>query len=230
MSTLYDYPILASPTISLGQFTNVLVNAGSPAAGEAAGIYSAAVAKGVDPSIVLGIFQHESSFGKAGVAVGTQNGFGLRWQPGYANFGGVNQGGWAKFPSWSAGAQAVSNLLASSLYGGSSNHNTAMTFASRYAPSSDGNNPAAYGNAVSAAIYGWTGKAGTPVASSTVTPKVTAPAVAAPLAAAPAPVAVVGTGAASAASAVPAPRVSAGSYAIVGSGILMLALLIVLLR
>jgi hypothetical protein len=154
-----DYPLKSAPTISESQFAGILKAANSPAASEAAGIYQAFVAKGINPAIGLAIAQHESSFGKAGIAVGRNNLFGNRYYAGEA--GATNAGGWAKFTSYVANAQYEAGLLAGPLYGGNPKFDTAQTFAYRYAPSGDGgNNPNAYGNAIVAAVTKW---GGTPV-------------------------------------------------------------------
>lgn len=157
MSAQQDYPILGAPSISLGTFTQVLQAAHSPAAREAAGIYAAFVAQGVDPAIGLAIAQHESGFGKAGIAVGRFNLFGDRY---YGQAGATNAGGWAKFANYTAGAKYEAALLAGPLYGKSGKYATARTFPFRYAPSSDGNSPANYGNAVARLITGWSGGRG----------------------------------------------------------------------
>lgn len=179
--TATDYPILGKPTISESAFAHVLASAGSPAASQAAGIYAAFVAYGVDPAIGLAIAQHESSFGKAGIAVGRDNLFGQRYYASAAAFGGVNAGGWAKFPTYVADAKAEAALLAGPLYGGSTKYATALTFPFRYAPSSDGNSPANYGKSIVAAITRWTGGAGAiPAGSAPVSPAKPAVAKAAP--------------------------------------------------
>lgn len=155
MST--DYPLLGPPSISLAAFTHVLQAAGSPAASEASGIYAAFVKQGVDPAIGLAIAQHESSFGKAGIAVGRKNLFGNRYYASQASVGATNAGGWGKFPTYAANAAYEAALLAGPLYGGSSRFNTARTFPFRYAPTSDGNAPTNYGSSIVAAITKWGG-------------------------------------------------------------------------
>lgn len=159
MTGLLDYPLLSAPTISLPAFTQVLHASGSPIAGEAKGVYDAFVAKGINPAIGLAIAQHESSFGKAGIAVGRDNPFGDRYYAGAATFGATNAGGWAKFPSYTAAAQYEAALLAGPKYAGSTNANTARSFAQVYAPSSDGNNPSSYGSKIVAAVTAWGGGA-----------------------------------------------------------------------
>jgi hypothetical protein len=159
MSGVGDFPILGAPSISLSTFRSVLTGAGSPAAPEAIGMYDAAIQYGVDPAVLLAVFQHESGFGKAGIAVGRQNGFGSRYFGDTAE-GGTNAGGWYRFPTWTAGAQYTARLLGGPMYGGSGAYSTARTFPNRYAPSSDGNNPSSYGASVAGAIAGWSGKGG----------------------------------------------------------------------
>lgn len=222
--TAGDFPILGAPSIGLGTFRNVLTNAGSPAAPEAIGMYNAAISQGVDPAVLLAVFGHESSYGSAGIAVGTRNGFGLRFY-GNDSYGGVAGGpgnGWYTFPTWTAGAQHVSELLASGMYGGSTSYNTVRTFPARYAPSSDGNNPASYGASLAANISAWSGSSGVPLA---------APAVAAaPVTSAAAPAAA--PTAAPAASAAPsAPTVVPGGSVVSGRsyGIALLVFLVLAL-
>lgn len=155
-----DYPILGPPTISESAFAGVLSAAHSPAAKEAAGIYAAFASRGVDPAIGLAIAQHESSFGKSGIAVGRSNIYGNRYYASQAAFGATNVGGWAKFPTYAAGAAYEASLLAGPLYGGSSHYNTARTFPFRYAPARDHNSPANYGNAIVAALTRWSSGTG----------------------------------------------------------------------
>lgn len=50
---------------------------GTPMAGEARGIYDAAIRGGINPALVVGIAGAESSFGSKGYAVGRKNPFGL---------------------------------------------------------------------------------------------------------------------------------------------------------
>ena len=150
-----DYRLVGPPTIDLRTFQSILTAAGSPMAGEAPGIYTAAMAHGVDPAVILAIAQHESGFGKAGIAVGRHNPFGSRYYSGTAAFGAINRGGWASFPNYTAATAYTASLLASSSYAGAGL--TARTFPTRYAPSSDGNNPASYGASIVNAINRWTG-------------------------------------------------------------------------
>lgn len=163
-----DYPLVGPPSISEAKFASVLAAAKSPMAGEAASIYKAVQAKGVDPAVILAIAQHESSFGTKGIAVGRDNPFGSRYYAGIP--GATNRGGWASFTSWTAAASYTAGLLASPSYAGSKTKtltaagartgplpNTAFGFAYRYAPYSDHNDPANYGAFIVNAINGWAG-------------------------------------------------------------------------
>jgi len=151
-----DYPIVGPASIDLRTFTSILTAAHSPAAGEAPAMYAAIRGYGVDPAVVLAVMQHESSFGKAGIAVGRHNLAGARYYASTAAFGATNRGGWASFPTYAASAAYTAHLLANHA-GQGSKGGTARSFASWYAPASDGNKPAAYGAAVVAAINKWRG-------------------------------------------------------------------------
>lgn len=152
-----DYSIVGPPTISLEQARGILEAAGSPAAGEAAGIYNAALRYGVDPAVLLAVFGHESSFGKAGVARTTKSVGNLVYTEGSAAMGAMRAGRWAAYRSWTEGALDAARLLGSTLYGRGPAFNTARTFPFRWAPASDGNKPSAYGSAVVATISRWGG-------------------------------------------------------------------------
>ncbi len=155
-----DFPILGPPSISLQKFTDILTAAKSPAAPDAVGMYTAALRYHVDPAVLLAVFQHESSFGRAGVAVQTRNVGNLEFTPISTEFGAVKAGRWAAYPSWTASAEDTARLLASSLYGRNPAFNTVRKFPYRWAPSSDGNNPAEYGAALASSIASWTGSSG----------------------------------------------------------------------
>jgi hypothetical protein len=168
-----DFPLFGPPSISLAKFRSILSAAGSPETGSAAGIYNAFVAQGVDPAIGLAISQHESSFGKAGIAVGRDNPYGDRYYAPAAAFGGRNVGGWVKFPSYTAAAQYEAHLLATGYRG-----YTARTFANKYAPAKDHNNPSSYGNSIVNLLKKWSGGSAplTTKVASGAKPHATAPA------------------------------------------------------
>lgn len=223
-----DYRILAPPSISLAQFTSVLTAANSPAAGEAAGMYTAAVTRGVDPAVLLAIFHHESNYGKAGVATRTHSPGNLVYTPSTAANGGVRDpvgGRFAAYPTWTQGAADASRLLASGLYGASSAYSTARTFPARWAPSSDGNNPTAYGAAVVRDINAYRGLANPTLG----TPNLAAGAALGAAIGATGGPPTAGTGAVASQAGAPksaAPGPSGAAYAVVAYGLILAAALL----
>ncbi len=101
----------------------------------------------VDPAVGLAVFQHESSFGTRGRATANRSWGNLR-----------RAGVFVKYSSWAAGAVAAARLLA--IYGRNAirpgtETDTTTTFPYVWAPEADGNDPAAYGAAVTAAVSTW---------------------------------------------------------------------------
>lgn len=142
-----SYTILSRPRMSRAGFAAVLVAHHSPAASSASACYDAFVHAGVDPAVGLAVFQHESSFGLRGRATANRS-----W--------GNNRAGGAfiRYPSWAAGAVGAARLLG--IYGRNAirpgtNTSTTTTFPFVWAPASDGNNPVAYGAAITAAVSTW---------------------------------------------------------------------------
>ena len=156
------YSIIAAPRISLATFASVLQQNGSPAAGDAIGIYNAYVAQGVDPAVGLAIFAHESDYGKTGTAVATKSIGNSRYY-GDPNGLGItayktgSNGTFASYPNYVVAAEDMARLLASSLYGKSANYSTTATAFKKYSPSGY----KAYANAVGSLIAKWSGQAGT---------------------------------------------------------------------
>ena len=145
-----DFAILAKPRIHRSTFTRILREAKSPAAPVAHEAWAAIVAHGVDPALALAVFQHESSYGKAGAAVSRRNWGNLRRSPKFKD-----DGRFVVYPSWTAGAGDAARLLA--IYGRDQirpgkRTSTARTFPFVWAPSADGNRPARYGQAIVVAV------------------------------------------------------------------------------
>lgn len=142
-----DYTILAKPRISLERFAKVLRDAKSPAAGPAAACYAAAVREGVDPAVLLAVFEHESSFGTRGLAVVNKS------------FGNLRHAGrFVRYATWPKGAADCARLLA--IYGRNeirpgTRTDTTQTFPFVWAPRADHNDPDAYGDAITRAIAAW---------------------------------------------------------------------------
>lgn len=141
-----DFPILARPSITAATFAAVLARSSSPAAGAAGDAYRAAVAYGVDPAVLLAVFQRESGYGRAGVARFSRSWGNLRTSPHYPS-----AGGFARYPSWETGAADTARLLR--IYGKNAirhgvDTSTVRAFPYVWAPTADGNAPASYGAAL----------------------------------------------------------------------------------
>lgn len=142
-----DFTILAKPRMSEAGFAAVLHAHHSPSAQEAAHCYAAAVAAGVDPTVLLAVFQHESSFGTRGLAVSNRSWGNLR-----------HAGSFIAYPTWTAGAADAARLLA--VYGRDeirpgTKTDTTQTFPYVWAPAADHNAPDEYGDAITAAVAAW---------------------------------------------------------------------------
>ena len=96
------------------------------------------------------MFQHESSYGRAGAAVSRRNWGNLRRSPKFKS-----DARFVVYPSWTDGAGDAARLLA--IYGRNQirpgkRTSTARTFPFVWAPSADGNRPARYGQAIVVAV------------------------------------------------------------------------------
>lgn len=100
-------------------------------AGEAQGIYQAALRNGVNPAFVAGLAGAESSFGTAGYARGTKNPYGYGV---YLN---------KRYPTYAAATDAMTKSLSGSLYKGAGLRNI-QDIINKYTPTSDGNDPVAH--------------------------------------------------------------------------------------
>jgi hypothetical protein len=63
-----SYAVQGSPTVSAAFIDQVLHSYGSPAAGQGQNFYNLGQQYGIDPVFALAWFNHESSFGEAGMA------------------------------------------------------------------------------------------------------------------------------------------------------------------
>ena len=141
-----DFKILSRPTISRATFVRILHENDSPAAGSAEQAWANIIAYGVDPAFELAMFLHESSYGRKGAAVSRRNWGNLRRSPYFKSFK-----GFAKYPTWAAGAGDTARLLR--IYGldlirPPRHTSTARTLPFVWAPAKDHNKPAAYGQAL----------------------------------------------------------------------------------
>ena len=149
--------------ITRAKFIRLL--AGSPAASAAGAVYDYAVARGIDPLLIIAIFRHESSFGTAGWATKTRS-WGNTRPPsfGAAEIGAYQQdsGRYTKAPgpyeqrslcayaNWTAGGLSTVARLVEHVYRDRDRieqifiHPTGQV----WAPAGDANNPDGYLNAV----------------------------------------------------------------------------------
>lgn len=144
-----------TPRITLERFRSILTGAGSPAAPEADALWAACLARDCDPAVAMAFFRHESTYGTAGVARATKNWGNLRRSPGKRGVvRDTGRGPFAFYPTWTAGLMDWCDLLRGPIYEGDGLVTVAQVLP-RYAPSSDGNAPARYAQAVCDAVNGW---------------------------------------------------------------------------
>jgi hypothetical protein len=144
-----EHSVQGAPTITAAKIDQVLCNAGSPACGKGQVIYDDGVAAGINPAYALAFFQHESTFGTAGVARSTHSIGNLRCIKSVPCVG-----GYAYFRTWEQGIQAWYDLINSSIYIGSG-HTTVESIIPIYAPASDHNDEQAYIQSVVSAVQSW---------------------------------------------------------------------------
>jgi hypothetical protein len=144
-----DLSLVSAPRIARPAFAAVLTAAHSPAALYADSCYAAIVAQGIDPAIGLAMFGHESGYGLRGVATRTRNWGNLRKSMGRAHH---VADGWAWYSTWADGAADWALLMRAYVGRGVATVRAAIPV---YAPSSDGNAPSAYIDAVLVAVASW---------------------------------------------------------------------------
>ncbi len=149
--------VVGPPTITAAFIDRVLSAYGSPAAGTGQALYDDGVASGIDPVYALAFFLHEDSFGKTGIGAATHSLGNTRCSPGYAC-----QYGFRSYATWEAGYQDWYHLILNGYVKGQVTNaivghpcTTIAQIIPVYAPSSDGNNEAAYIAAVLHAVATW---------------------------------------------------------------------------
>ncbi len=150
---------ISPPRISKATFVNVLRTANSPAAPEAESMYDGCASVGVDPALLLAFFQHESSYGKAGIckthdtrnpgnvrkAYNTSRGRQLQIE---------GRGPFWKFDSWTEGSIDWAERM-KVVYSQQKGLDTVEKAIPIYAPSSDNNKPERYIQSVLTAVKTW---------------------------------------------------------------------------
>lgn len=148
-----DYTLQGPPTITAVFIDQTLAQAGSPAAGTGAALYSLGVQYGIDPVYALAFFHHESSFGATGEATVTHS---LGNERCIADRPCIDQkaGGYALMRSWLDGYDHWYSLILN-LYINQWHLTTVEQIIPKYAPASDGNDVQRYITAVEQDVVQW---------------------------------------------------------------------------
>lgn len=131
----------------------ILKQADSPAQGQGVGeaMYRRGAQYRIDPCLSLAFFHHESSYGQKGIAYTTHSIGNIRCVPGWPRC--IN--GFKFYLTWVASVDDWFKLIDAYRADGL---DTLPKIIHRYAPSSDGNNEAAYVQAVQADLARWKGE------------------------------------------------------------------------
>lgn len=143
-----------SPRISQAQFVRVLERYGSPCASIGAECYTIISSYGLDPAVALAFFGHESVFGTRGVAVETRNWGNVRAPVKAERTIGMHPRHFAIFRSWQDGLRDWCERI-NERYIDQKGLDTVEKAVPVYAPSTDGNNEAAYINHVTKLVADW---------------------------------------------------------------------------
>jgi len=147
-----DYSVLGKPTITAARIDTILRDAHSPAQGTGEAMYAYGVRYGIDPVFALAFFQHESTFGRNGIAA-TNLGLGnIRCSQGF-----VCINGFRAYSSWGAGYADWYKLIRYQ-YVNAWKLLTVEQIVPVYAPSADRNNPTQYIASVESAVAMWRGQ------------------------------------------------------------------------
>lgn len=156
------YSVVGPPTIQTAQINRILAAYHSPAAGLGQYLYDEGLHYGIDPVHLLAIWLHESRFGTSGEARKTMSPGNERCITDRPCVD-PQLGGYAQMESWQDGITHLYMLLAAyasgeierELTGTARPLTTPDTIIPVFAPSSDGNNEAAYIAAWKHAVDTW---------------------------------------------------------------------------
>ena len=140
--------VVGSPSLSAAKIDQILANAGSPAVGTGQTFYNDSLTYGIDDSVALAFFHHESGYGTSGAAVDTHNMGNIVCTDGYDCIGRFRA-----YPSWQAGIDDWYRLIKDVYI--SQGHTTVESIIPIYAPSSDNNDCSAYISAVESDVQNW---------------------------------------------------------------------------
>lgn len=154
-----DLLFLSPPRMTREAFAGQLAAWRSPAAPEADACFSAVAAEGVDPAIGLAFFWHESQ-------AATDPAYAKGWLKNPGNIKGTwghvvsrDASGFAGYATWAEGFAGWAKLIRG-LYVEAWGLTTPRAALVKYAPSSDGNRPAAYATAVERMVAQWAAAGG----------------------------------------------------------------------
>ncbi|MDQ6661610.1 MAG: glucosaminidase domain-containing protein [Chloroflexota bacterium] len=143
-----SYALVGRPTISVRQIDHILCTAASPTCGTGADLYQLGVTSGIDPIYALAFFEHESTFGKYGMARLTRSLGNIRCSAEY-----VCLDGYRAYASWQAGYADWYRLIRVQ-YIGAWHLLTVAAIVRVYAPSSE-NNTQGYIAAIETSVSAW---------------------------------------------------------------------------
>jgi hypothetical protein len=142
--------VVGSPSLSAQQIDKILCGAGSPACGTGNTFYQDSLTSGIDDAYALAFFHHESGYGTSGSATQTLSMGNINCSSGYSC-----RGRFRAYSSWDAGIndwyQLIKNVYVNQ------GLTTVNQIVYKYAPSSDGNDPDSYINAVQSDVQAWRG-------------------------------------------------------------------------
>jgi hypothetical protein len=155
--------------IPVSKFKAVLADSGSPAFIEAGACYQAIISEGVSVAFALACFQHESHYAtdpnSIVVKLETKNPGNTRSSTiGSMPLVNTDRGVFVKFDNWQTGFRDLAHRLVKPDYVyAQEGRRTIEQIITRFAPASDGNNPAGYIDSVISAMNKWIGGTSMPV-------------------------------------------------------------------
>jgi|ERR1022692_1622514 hypothetical protein len=142
-----SHSILGQPTISASFINTILCDNGSPACGTGQSLYSLGKQYGIDPAWALAFFNHESTYGRFGVASRNLGIGNIRCTSGY-----VCVNGFRAYQDWSTGYLDWYRLI--TWYANTLHKSTIETIIPTYAPATE-NNVNAYIASVVTSVMAW---------------------------------------------------------------------------
>jgi Mannosyl-glycoprotein endo-beta-N-acetylglucosaminidase len=136
--------VVGTPDISASFIDSVLKNAGSPASGIGQAMDQYGAQYQIKPSFALAVFHHESIYGLKGVAP---------YNHSIGNIRNPNGNGYKSYATWQQSVQDFYQLIKTGYV--DKGLTTISQIIPVYAPSSDGNNPTAYTQAVQSDMATW---------------------------------------------------------------------------